>query len=340
MPSELSPCGLTHATYDYLRKIGYDEELIFASFLFLRTGGHYDTVADHLTAKFGRGWSESTCRAKIPEFFETLYRELQGNWLVFRDDILLHEANTTDDFFSKDILLALDTVPIYVRSADRCFQPKYADHVVKAAVGCTFSGYVCFFPENLYTGSTPDNNILEHTKITDILKIHKIRCLADGGFKGCSEVIRPFTKTQIWPLKRLLGQTEQDYEDQADKKLEFNEMVAHYRSRVEHLFSSSNGVGRWTAFKHWNKDLNCTLFYAFGSCLIVQNVEMFLRHREKGKYKPINEAGKALLVKKFKEHKAMSSRYPNPTTRSPCAEFQSTIPTYFSRKRNVENNTQ
>ena len=114
--------------------------------------------------------------------------------------------------------------------------------------GGTFSGYVCFFPENLCTGSTPDNNILEHTKITDILKIHKIRCLADGGFKGCSEVILPFTKTQIWPLKRLLGQTEQDYEDEADKKLEFNEMVAHYRSRVEHLFSSSNGVGRWTAF--------------------------------------------------------------------------------------------
>ena len=120
MPSELIVCGLTDATLTYLERLGFDKEEIFASFLFLRTGGNYVTVSDHLTAKFKRGWSEKSCATKIPEFFQSLYKDLRQNWLEPRNDILFDNSNGTDGFLSDDVRMVVDTVPLYVDALDDC----------------------------------------------------------------------------------------------------------------------------------------------------------------------------------------------------------------------------
>ena len=81
------------------------------------------------------------------------------------------------------------------------------------------------------------------------------------------------SKRQTWPPNPPTSPSEADYETNAHEKLEFNERLAHYRSRIEHVFSRAC-VGRWLAFKNWTWNSNL-LFYAFSCALIIHNVEMF-----------------------------------------------------------------
>ena len=120
--SELSRCGLSLHSYEFLSQF-YEEDVVFASFYFLRTGESYFTISKYLAMKFGRGWGERTCANKIPQFFSRMYHDMKNTWLDLDDDILFHEDNNATPFWNKDVKVLFDTVPLYVDNLPHCYQP-------------------------------------------------------------------------------------------------------------------------------------------------------------------------------------------------------------------------
>ena len=307
--SELSLCGLTHRALTFLKQF-YPFEEIFASFLFLRCGGSYDIVSELISLKFGTGWSERSCSDKIPAFFKKLHSDMKDTWLCLDSDILHHESNAVLPFWDKDIKVVMSTVPLYVDSLPHCYQPKYATHVVKALVASTMSGYVCFTADTLYCGASSDAVIQDCSGILDFLAHNRVRALADGRFyDGLTDrLIVPHSKAKIWCSKRPKSKSMQKLHDsEAEGKMCFNEKLAHFRSRVEHIFSRSC-CGKWLAFKQWTHSPDF-LYYAFSCALMVHNMEVFHKHGPQGRYPPLTPEKVEAVKKKIIEHKGQSSRY-------------------------------
>ena len=103
-------------------------------------------------------------------------------------------------------------------------------------MACTLTGYVSFYGETLYGGASHDTVILDHSGLVNHLRTHGLRGLADGTFSSCQELITPFEKREIWPSK-LSGQSDGSYETETHSKLYYNECIAHFRSRIEHMFN-------------------------------------------------------------------------------------------------------
>ena len=176
----------------------------FLPAFFFYDAGVVTTSPLNLLLKFGPGWSERSCVDKIPAFFKKMYQNMKESWLSLDSDILFHEANTAFPFWDKDVTVALDTVPLFVDSLPRCYQPKYATHVVKALVACTMSGFVCFTSDTLYCGASSDAVIQDHSGVLSFLSKCNLRALADGGFydSRTNRLILPHSKE---PVQVLVG---------------------------------------------------------------------------------------------------------------------------------------
>ena len=130
MESEVTDCGLTLNSIQSLETLGYPREVVYASFLFLYTGGRYNTVSELMTAKYGRGWSLRSCETKIPEFYKAMSKNLRP-YITWNNDRVAHATNNTSGLLTPDPSITFDTVPLYVDAWPRCFQPKYSEYVVK-----------------------------------------------------------------------------------------------------------------------------------------------------------------------------------------------------------------
>ena len=183
------------------------------------------------------------------------------------------------------------------------------EHVLKAMVGRTLTGYVCFFGDGLYCGASSDS-VIQDCGVLRFVSSRGIRALADGGFYECQRIITPHAKTHIWPSLQA-NKPISDYVREADVKLAYNESLSHFRARVENIFSRSC-TGRWLAFRNWTKFSDSLLYYSFAYRLIIHNLEVYLRQEWGGKYSPFTPERVRILECKVKEHKAQSSRYSNP----------------------------
>ena len=179
--------------------------------------------------------------------------------------------------------MLIETVPIYVDARPGCYNPKYGDHVLKAMIGCTLTRCVCFFGDGLYCGASSDS-FIQDCDVLRFLSSRGIRALADGGFYECQRIIAPHDKTHIWPSLQA-NKPISDYVREADVKLAYNESLSHFRAHVEHIFSRSC-IGRWLVFKNWTIFSDSLLYYSFAYCLIIHNLEVYLRHECGGKYSP------------------------------------------------------
>ena len=154
--------------------------------------------------------------------------------------------------------------------------------MLKAFVACTLSGFVCFVSSNLYTGATNDSVILEHSKFLPFLQQYRKRAFVDGGFKKSDLLIIPHRATAIWP-KKPLGKSRSAYEQEALTKLQYNENIAHFRSRIEHVFGRTF-IGRWLALKNWTHSFDLAFGDCFKAALIIHNLEAYLRYEWGGKF--------------------------------------------------------
>ena len=107
-----------------------------------------------------RGWSLRSYQDKIPAFFKQMFDSLSSEWLTNPPEEMINDNNnTTSGFWPDDVKICMDTVPISVDARPHCYNPKYAEHVIKAMVGCTMTGYICFLGRQLYTGASSDSVI-------------------------------------------------------------------------------------------------------------------------------------------------------------------------------------
>ena len=83
----------------------------------------------------------------------------------------------------------------------------------------------------------------------------------------------PHSKAKVCCSKRTKSKSTQKHHDsEAESKMYFNEKLAHFRARVEHIFSRSC-CGKWLAFKQWTRSPDF-LYYAFSCALMVHNIEV------------------------------------------------------------------
>jgi hypothetical protein len=141
-----------------------------------------------------------TLRAIAPKLADG-FLDPEGGWLApaFR-----HEANDTQGIVPGCRLIA-DTVPCRtenIGNSNCLYISKYAGNVVKKLSFITLTGFFCeplCVPRVLYTGTSTDGVLLEHSSVDDFLKKHSSVVLADGGFYLNEVTITPFTGPEIWP---------------------------------------------------------------------------------------------------------------------------------------------
>ena len=336
--SALTPCGLTQAAREFFRTMGYDDEEVYGAFWMLYLGAPWASVADHMEAKFGRGWCLRSCKEKIPRILKEISDRLGEEWLTPRKEWVQHAKNTTGGVFVGssfpstcwDPKMAFDTVPIYVDGWDNCCNPKYGSkYVVKLFSGCLFTGFIITRARRLYTGSTCDKVIQDGEVIESFLKEHDMHALADGGFHPSPRVAIPYPKTSIWPTHLKEKQSLEEYYAEAETKLRDNELFGFWRGRIEHVFSRVC-LGRWRIFKHWHLT-DCMLLDAV---MIVHNIEIWERHRDGGKYKELTPVKIEEVKNLALRHPLGSSRYPTP--KEPPAPFGSKKRTLDSQEGDVD----
>ncbi len=177
----------------------------------------------------------------------------------------------------------------------------------------TLSGYCVFIGENLYTGTSHDAVIQDDTDVTNFLLGLRWRALGDGAFtaEGNREIIKPFSKKQIYPKRLSEGQTRDEYLAAADVKLKFNERLAHFRSRVEHFYGASMW-NRWPIFAKFRNQFDLAWVCCVCACAAL-NIETWSTHGPPGRYPQMTEPQAQLVQMKIDQHKQQSKRYPVPT---------------------------
>ena len=243
--SELTACGLTIETLNHLEKLGFEKETVYASFLFLYSGGRYNTVSELMQLRnHNRG--VRSCKEKIPQFFESM-RDLLLSMISWYEEIIGNDHNTTQGIMDPDPRIVFDTVPIFVDAWSKCYQPKYANYVAKVFVAISLTGYVVHAGKTLYTGASADSFTQDDVKIDEYLKKYNLHALGDGGFCKTANIATPFDKTHLEAphVKKSFNAPAE-----VQKMLDYNERLAHFRARSEHIFGRGC-MGRWLAFKNW-----------------------------------------------------------------------------------------
>ena len=328
--SEITACGLKYPTvYALHEKTGVAFEDVFAVFHFAFTKGSVKVTSDrmHLSAIAGgcnadaTGWSERNGQRRLETAVNHLYP-----WSVlklsYNQDIVYHENNRcARAHWPDNVRLAIDTVTVVTQHrtsrGEEDYSGKYQQYVWKLLVGCSLSGFVVFVSPSLYSGRTSDNVIYDHCGVDTLLKAHGHVALADGGFEGRDHLLTPFPGNIVWPTQQWGGKDNDKapvreptqpewakYCEDGETKLRYNALIAHYRSRVEHIFART-GLGRFSCFTDWSH--NPTLCYQLiVICLAALNVEIEMRHGLGGKYdtpSPAFPAGSMQMCR---------SRYPKP----------------------------
>ena len=134
-----------------------------------------------------------------------------------------------------------------------------------------------WYPECLYTATSGDQVLMQHSGRLEHMAKLKIKALADGGFvlPGVSgitghtednDVLIPFDVLEL-------------YEDpsKTEERLLFNAQLCHLRARSEHLFAR-NRLGRFDAFHLcWYMKLDF-LYDCLKICMKALNMELFMQH--------------------------------------------------------------
>ena len=157
-----------------------------------------------------------------------------------------------------------------------------------------------------FTGSTHDSTILSSSKfeeqwLTDVY-------LADGIFAASKNLLVPFRRPAIWPTKPCATNAV------ALQRLSSNEQHAHFRARIEHVFSAVQ-FNRFKLF-HSFKRSDTLLHQAFLVAIHVLNWELLLRYGVAGRYAAV-AGSRVELERKFSEAKNMKSRYPEIRAKRP-----------------------
>ena len=224
--SELSACGLR---YDVVTKLTnlinmaqgdkaskFHEDDVFATYYFLATNGSFKSTAFAMSNGGGRkGWSEVSTSRKVHSVVEAISKSCSA-WVEWPSEILFHENNSAQPYFSDKVRIVVDTVPIKVpniKESNQFFSGKYKEHDVKLLGVGTLTGFYAWYPECLYTATSGDQVLMQHSGMLEHMAKLKIKALADdarlahgaGTFpKGTQMLVRPLRNvpTPIGTLSR------------------------------------------------------------------------------------------------------------------------------------------
>jgi hypothetical protein len=257
---ETMACGVLSCVVDLLSELSGVPWLdVYGLFFFLTTGSMKATAIFMQLQQ--KGWRHKHGAPRLKKAAEMISRSC-AELLDHPEIFVAHDGNNVDAWFP-GVKYLVDTAPIYVNNigqSESFYQPKYAAHVAKIIGVVTCTGFFVH-RSALYQGPMHDNACAVHMFLEDLLKTHDRKCLADGVFKRSPLVIIPFNKREI-PI---------DY----DSRIEVNGKISHIRARVEHSFAR---LGRFAAFKVWNRPVDDFLEDCMACCMIALNVEILLRH--------------------------------------------------------------
>ncbi len=316
--------GISGAVADRIAEdAGLDVDVVYGVYVWMHTYGLYSATSALMASAFPlRGWSRTSTYTKIKEGLRKIAL-IKDAWISGAPGSPAREHDfDTRDFFADEVALgqapvlaAMDTVPIvaYARLGGM-YQPKYAANVLKVLVVTALNGFVIFVSDCVYTGSSGDAAIQAHSGVGALFRQWNMTVLADGAFntKNGQNVIKPARKGNIWPKRLKADQTVADYRAKADLELQYNEKIAHFRSRVEHTFAAPM-MGRFNILKRFRSQPHLAWFCTVAA-LIALNIDIFMNHVG-GRYAPITDAMRTAWWTKIDAHAQQSRRYPQPRDR-------------------------
>ena len=287
---------------------------VYAVYIFMYNYGHWAVTAALMQTYFGKpgkysGWSLTSTKQKVLAGLHAIADVLKDKWIDNVDGAYTTPFDTKQ-FFDEEVQLAMDTVPIacYNR-AQGLYQPKYSADVMKLFAVTTLRGFIVFIGNNLFTGSTHDGAIQTYTGVDEFLNDRRLKCLADGLFSANNgRVIKTFTGPQIWPVRLHENETIEAYKAAAEDKLRFNTKVAHFRSRVEHVFGATQ-FGKWNIFKKFRHQLHLAWFCSVAA-IVALNIDNAARNGARGRYPDITPHKRRVIEQSIINQFTMSGRYP------------------------------
>jgi len=206
------------------------------------------------------------------------------------------------------------------------FNTKYAECILKLNATILLNGFLVHGGK-IWVGTVTDHTLGTMDGNQDMLVSHNARSLVDGGYTQSRYLDTPYDSPEIHPLRLRDGQTIEEYKAEAHEKKVYNTIHSHWRARVEHIFGR-NLLGRFKVLNEWRYSLGF-LEDAMACMMIAMNVELFLRHGNRGRYNPTTPEKIEALRRKAEHHVMQNVRYPYsdplPCLKEEQAELQKEI---------------